>query len=294
MTVLLVDGSNVAMRAIHAMSRSGLTAGEVPTGPLVAFIGTLSRHIKEERPDKVVVCWDGGKSAARLAIDPEYKGQRNPSPEFEEYKDSAYDLMKRFLSLANVHHVRQQGFEADDIIAYYWRHNRPLDEKLIILSSDKDFLQLLVPNQCEQVRLGSHDTPTDRWTSDRVQEEMGCSPRHITDAMAIAGDTSDNVPGVPRFGMKTAIKVLGKHNWSLDFATHLDERLAPHRERIETNRRLVDLRGLPTGGLDLPPLPAFAPTKPGDLLFADLLSFLTRYQMERVKAALYDGSLWSA
>lgn len=293
MTALLVDGSNLAMRAIHAMSRSGLTAGDVPTGPLVAFIGGLSRHIREEQPDKVVVCWDGGKSAARLAIDPDYKGHRNPAPEFEEYKDSAYDLMKRFLSLANVHHVRQQGFEADDIIAYYWRHHRPLDDKVVILSSDKDFLQLLVPNQVEQVRLGSHDTPTDRWTSERVTEEMGCNPIDLTDAMAVAGDTSDNIPGVPRFGMKTAIKTLAKYP-NLDTALHLDDRLAPHRERVETNHRLVDLRNLPLRGLELPPLPPFDPTKPGDLLWADLLSFLTRYEMDRVKGSLYDGSLWQS
>lgn len=272
------------------MSRSGLSAGEVPTGPLVAFIGTLSRHIREEKPDKVVVCWDGGKSAMRLAIDPDYKGHRNPSPEFEDFKDSAYDLMKRFLSLANIHHVRQQGHEADDIIAYYWRHNRPLAEKIVILSSDKDFLQLLVSGEVEQVRLGSHDTPTDRWTYERLQEEIGATGRKYMEALAISGDTSDNVPGVPRFGMKTAIKTLAKYP-NLDIAIHCDERLTPHKERIEKNIRLVDLTGLGSG-LELPPLPPFQPTQPGDLLFGDLLSFLTRYEMDRVKDSLYRGALW--
>lgn len=294
MTVLLVDGSNVAMRSIHAMSRSGLSVGEVPTGPLVAFIGTLARHVREEKPDKVVVCWDGGKSTYRVDLDSEYKGQRNPSPEFEEYKDSAYDLMKRFLSLANVHHVVHRGYEADDIIAYYWRHNRPLDDKLVILSSDKDFMQLLVPDQCEQVRLSSHDTPTDRWTHDRVLAEMGCSPVNLIDAMALAGDTSDNIPGIPRFGMKTAIKALSRAEWSLDVLVTMDDRVKPHADRVHLNRRLVDLRGFDSiRGLDLPPLPRFAPTKPGDLMFGDLVSFLSRYQMERVKSALYGGTLWS-
>lgn len=274
------------------MSRSGLTAGEVPTGPLVAFIGTLGRHIREEKPDRVVVCWDGGKSQHRLAVDPDYKGHRNPAPEFEEYKESAYGLMKRFLSLANIHHVGQRGWEADDLIAYYWRNHRPLDERLVILSSDKDFLQLMVKDQVEQVRLGSHDTPTDRWTYERVVEEMGCKPLDLVNAMALAGDSSDNIPGVPRFGMKTAIKVLDKNGWDLDTAIRYDERLTEHRERIETNIKLVDLRNVTTTGLELPPLPTFDPTKPGDLLFADLVSFLARYQMERVKDALYAGTLW--
>lgn len=274
------------------MSRSGLSVGEIPTGPLVAFIGTLSRHIREEKPDRVIVCWDGGKSEARLAIDPNYKGQRNPAPEFEEYKDSAYDLMKRFLALANIHHVGCRGWEADDLIAYYWRNHRPIDDKVVILSSDKDFLQLLVTDQVEQVRLGSHDTPTDRWTHDRVVEEMGCQPADLVNAMAIAGDTSDNIPGVPRFGMKTAIKALDKAAWSLEYAVTWDVRLAPHRERIETNRSLVDLRDVSLTGLDLPPAPPFQPTQPGDLMFADLLGFLTRFKMERVKSSLYMGTLW--
>lgn len=291
MTALLVDGNNVLVRAIHAMSRTGLRAGEVPTGPLLAFINTLRRHIVEERPDRVVVCWDGGKSQHRLALDPAYKGQRNPSPEFEEVKEGAYDLAKTFLTLANVHHVEVRGYEGDDLIAYYWRYHRPLDDMLVILSSDKDFMQLLVPGQVEQVRLGSYDTPTDRWTHQRVVNEMGCEPRNLADAMALAGDSSDNIPGVPRFGMKTAIKTLGKHHWDLDQAIHFDERLHDHRDRIALNRKLVDLREIP-GDLSMSPLPPFEPTLPGHVLYGELLKFLTRYQMESIKTRLYEHTLW--
>lgn len=295
MTALLVDGNNVLMRAIHAMQRPGQARlssdSGVPTGPLVAFIGTLSRHIREEQPDKVVVAWDGGKSAHRVTLDPDYKGQRNPAPEFEEFKEGAFALAKEFLSLANVHHIEVRGYEADDLIAYYWRYNRPLDEKLVILSSDKDFLQLLVPDQCEQVRLGSYDTPTDRWTHDRVVEEMKCQPRYLVDAMALAGDSSDNIPGVPKFGMKTAIKTLERNKWNLDTALHFEERLQGHAGRVSLNRQLVDLRE-GTRGLSLDPLPPFQPTAPGNLAFAPLLSFLTRYQMESIKSRLYDNTLW--
>lgn len=294
MTALLVDGNNALMRAVHAMNRPGQTRlstdDGVPTGPLVAFIGTLSRHIKEERPDKVVVAWDGGKSAYRLGLDPNYKGHRNPAPEFEAYKDSAFALAKEFLSLANVHHVEVKGYEADDVIAYYWRYNRPLDEKVVILSSDKDFLQLLGPN-IEQVRLGSYDTPTDRWDYDRVVAEMGCKPQDLADVMALTGDVSDNIPGIPRFGTKTAVKVLARNKWWLETALTFEERLHPHRERALLNRRLVDLRE-GHKGLSLDPLPPFQPTAPGNVAFASLLSFLTRYQMESIKARLYENTLW--
>lgn len=294
MTALLVDGNNVLMRAVHAMQRPGQARlssdSGVPTGPLLAFINSLSKHVREEQPDKVVVAWDGGKSAHRVALDPDYKGQRTPAPEFEEYKEGAFALAKEFLSLANVHHVEVRGYEADDVIAYYWRYNRPLDEKVVILSSDKDFLQLL-GDGIEQVRLGSYDTPTDRWTRQRVLDEMGCDPRYLADAMALAGDTSDNIPGVPRFGMRTAVKTLARNKWDLDIALNFEERLQDHRERVSLNRQLVDLRE-GHQGLTLDPLPPFQPTGPGNLAFAPLLSFLTRYQLESVKARLYNNSLW--
>lgn len=460
MSVLLCDGNNMLMRSIHAMQRPGqarLSADGVATGPLLVFVNMLSKHIREEKPDKVVVAWDGGKSEHRVALDPDYKGQRTPSPDFEEFKEGAFGLAKEFLSLANVHHIEVRGYEADDVIAYYWRHHRPLDdrlvilssdksetpffisrqdealvqqrtwritsdgyvqnatnvggrfvgtmlhreimgltpddprsvdhrdgnplnntrgnlrilthaqnqqnrsdtkdwghsshrgvswnarkqkwtaygylngkqhhigyfevesqaaeaaqtwraehmpyadrdqppqERLVILSSDKDFLMLLGESpggyQVEQVRLGSYDTPTDRWTHDRVVEEMGCKPSVLTDAMALAGDTSDNVPGVPRYGMKTAIKTLARYKWSLHDALAFEEKLQPHRERVALNRRLVDLRD-GTPGLSLDPLPPFQPTAPGHIAFGPLLSFLTRYQLESVKSRLYDNSLW--
>lgn len=292
MTALLVDGNNVLIRAMHAMKGSGLHARGVPTGALLVFINSLSRHLKEERPDKVAICWDAGRSAFRTELDPGYKAHRLDGPtEFEEDKTTAFGLAKRFLTLANVHHIERRGFEADDLIAYYWRHHRPLDDRVVILSSDKDFLQLLVPGQVEQVRMSSSGTPTDRWTADRVQSDLGCEPKYLADAMAIAGDASDGVPGVPRFGMKTAVKTLARNNWSLDKALHSEERLFQHRDRVLLNHKLVDLRSA-VSGLTLTPLPVFAPTLPADAMFRELIEYLDTFQLGSVKIRLYDGSLW--
>jgi DNA polymerase I len=292
MTVLLVDANNVAMRSIHAMARSGLSAHGVSTGPLLAFVNTLSKHIREEQPDRVAVCWDGGRSEHRVALDEQYKAHRlSMDPQDEENKHSVFALAKEFCSLAGLHHVERPGVEADDLIAYHWRTHRPLDEKVVILSSDKDFLQLLIEGQVEQVRLSSSGTPTDRWTADRVRTEMGCDPKHLPYAMALAGDDADNVPGVPRFGMKTAVKTLAKYEFNLDTALRNDHRLVDHVDRVRLNLSLVDLRES-VMGQHLPALPLFRPTAPGDVTYPLLLSFLTQHQMKSVQSRLYEQALW--
>ena len=292
MSVLLVDANNVAMRSLHAMARSGLSADGVATGPLLAFVNAVSKHIREEQPDRVAVCWDGGRSDYRVDLDEGYKAHRlSMDPEQEDIKGSVFALAKEFCSVAGLFHIERPGVEADDLIAQYWHEHRPLDEKVVILSSDKDFLQLLVPGQVEQVRLSSSGTPTDRWTAERVQQEMGCRPRDIPLAMALAGDVSDNVIGVPRFGMKTAIKTLGKYDWDLECALEQDPRLVEHAERARLNLKLVNLRD-GFSGATLPALPLFHPTAPGGVLWPLLLSFLSKYQMKSVQTRLYEGTLW--
>lgn len=292
MTLLLVDGNNLLMRSIHAMGRSGLTSSDgVPTGPLLGFINTLSKHVVEEKPDRLVVCWDGGRSEYRVALDPEYKAHRLAmEPDAEEHKRGSFALAKEFCTLAGIHHVERTGVEADDVIAYYWRRAEPGD-KVVILSSDKDFLQLVREDRVEQVRLSSAGTPTDRWTWERVVTEMGCAPEDLASAMALAGDTSDNVPGVPRFGMKTAVKTLAAQNWSLGDLVRDHPRVAPYAERVEKNLALVDLtRQL--AGLELPALPLFDPTRPGKAMFPHLVTFLRRYQMNTVLVRISESSMW--
>lgn len=289
-TILLCDANNVAMRAIHAMSRSGLSANGVATGPLLATINTLSKHVKEEGPDKVVVCWDGGRSTHRVSLDADYKAHRLAmEPDMEEHKDSVFALAKEFCTLAGIHHVERPGVEADDLIAHYVAHREP-GSRTVILSSDKDFLQLLAAD-VEQVRLSSAGTPTDRWTVQRVEQEMRCHPVHLAKAMALAGDVSDNVPGVPRFGMKTAIKTLAKYDYDLEDALGADPRLDGYADRVRLNLRLVNLQDS-VNGLDLPALPWFCPTAPGDAIFPLLVSFLTKHQMRSVQSRLYEQTLW--
>lgn len=296
MTVVLVDANNVAMRAVHAMARSGLSdADGVATGPLLAFINTLSKHVKEERPRAVAVCWDGGRSQRRVQASPDYKAHRLNEGPAEDLKHGVFALAKEFCTLAGLHHVERPGIEADDLIAHYWRQ-RNRGEKTVILSSDKDFLQLVDTN-VEQVRLSSAGTPTDRWNEERVAAEIGAWPELLPYAMALAGDVSDNVIGVPRVGMKTAIKIIDRNMvndpdgqwWARTLA---DPKVAAHADRVRTNLTLVDLRQVHDEGLHLPALPSFSPTTPGSVMYPHLMSFLTKHQMKNVQSRFLDGSLW--
>lgn len=290
MKTLIYDGNNLAMRSVHAMAKTGLRADGVSTGPLVAFANSFSRHVIEEQPDRVVVCWDSGSSEYRLALDPEYKANRKaPDPDFDQTKRTSFGLIKEFLSLCGVMQVERVGYEADDLIAQYVHHSHG---QRVILSSDKDFLQLLSIN-VEQVRFSAGGTETDRWTIQRVRDEYGCEPNVIPLAMALAGDSGDNVPGVPRFGMKTAIKTLAKHDWSLRDVIANEPRVAPYEDQVHKALALVDLR-LANRHLLVPKLPPWEPTRLGSALFGDLVDFLQRYELESIKRRFFADQMWRA
>lgn len=287
--VMAVDGSNVLIRSMKAMERAGLsTADGIPTGGVMTFVNSLARHVAEEQPERLVVCWDGGKSAHRVAIYPDYKERRSGR---SDDTHSAFAIAKEFLTLAGVHHVEVEGVEADDLIAHYWR-TKGNDDRLIILSGDKDFFQLL-DGWTEQVRPGTG--PTDRWTSNRVRTEWGCKPEHIPYVMALTGDSGDDVPGVHGIGRKTACKLLGKHQWSLDGL--LSEaasipRLAGAEGNVRRNLKLVDLRS-PFPGLELAQQPPrFEPTTRESVLWGPLIEFLDRYEFAVIRTRLEAGVLW--
>lgn len=289
MTTLLVDGNNLLMRAVFATQRSSMSADGVATGPLVVFVNTLTKHIREERPSRVAIAWDGGKSAQRTQLDPGYKGNRTSAPD-EDVKKRSFALVKEFLALADIYQAEIAGYEADDLISSWWYS--ALDGPLVILSSDKDFLQLLGQNPCgqtvEQVRLSSADTPTDRWNLQRMLDDVGYGPVDWASVTALTGDKSDNVIGVPGIGPKKAVKLLTAHGWNLrDAAASLPE----HRDQILLNLQLVSLRN-PT--LRLGSVPPFRPSRRGAMLYDQLLAFLDRYQLASVRDRLESSLLWNA
>jgi DNA polymerase I len=293
--LLLLDGNNVLVRAAEATRRAALSADGVPTAALLVFINVLSRHVRAERPDALVVCWDGGRSAYRTAVYPGYKAHRSERP--AEDPERPFGLCKEFLSLCNLQHVERPGWEADDLIARYCQLHRehrlgPRDGEIVIISSDHDLLQLLGPG-VTQVKVSSRP-PDDRWDAERVQSDLGCTPALLPYSMALQGDPGDGVPGMRGVGPKKAVKLLEAA--SGDWGVLLDSLSPDNRELVELSHRLVDLRELDYGtlGLRLAMPQYFQPTLPGDAAFGLLLDFLNRYQLRSVIERVVAGTLWGS
>lgn len=290
---LLLDANNLLMRSIKAAEGRlhlavDIGGREVNTGPLLLFVNLVSKYIRQEQPHRVVACWDGGRSAHRVGIFEHYKGARNEAGEEKDL--TPFALAKEFLTLAGIHHIEMANVEADDLVAAYW-HRKGNDDRLVIVSGDKDFLQLL-DGWTEQIRPGAPTADAERWTCNRVRTEMGCKPEHIPFVMALTGDSSDGVPGIPGFGPKTACKFLSKYDWDLEkLLAAREAKLAFQADAVRRNLALVDLR-TPIPGVKVPEPPRFEPTGPGTILYESLLEWLERLRMESVQNRLASHALW--
>lgn len=284
--LLLADGTNLLVRSLYVPGSAELTTADgVITGPLVIFINQLSSYVRSVHPDKVVVCWDGGRSDYRSGLYPEYKsGRISPPSEFEDLKYSSWMLSKEFLALAGIYHMRVLGVEADDLIGYYWYKSQ--DTKVIV-SGDKDFFQLL--NGSTDIYRPGNNKP---YTLISLDQDLGCKPENVPYVMALTGDNVDDIKGVPGFGVKTAVKYLSKYDWDLDKLLRAKEaKLVGHEDRVRMNLKLVDLRS-PLPGLTLVDPPNFQPTIEGSLMWKHLLAFCDKYELKSITRQLLTDTLW--
>jgi 5'-3' exonuclease len=288
---LLVDGNNLAVRAIHAARHSHMSAAGINTGPLKIFIDSFARLVRDYRPHRIAVAWDSGGSDLRTALLPQYKGNRHTAPDIRNLQNDIFPLLQEFLDHLGITQVAEAGHEADDIIASWWQGiTRDEADVIVIASSDKDFLQLVGPNPdgvtTKLVRLSSADTPTDEWTAERMVAELGYSPAQWPLLAALSGDVADNVPGIPGIGFKRAQKLLERHGWNL--VTALREEYPAELIRVQDNLLVVNLREVPED-LTVPPPGLFHPNRTVEPI---LIQFLDLYELTSVKERLMAGTMW--
>jgi 5'-3' exonuclease len=287
---LLIDGNNLAMRAVHASwNTSTLTnADGVPTAAVMIFINALAKLIADETPTHVAIAWDG-QSKFRRALLPSYKANRKEAPQ-ELRKDDAFRLMQRFAYSAGIYSHQNVEHEADDLIAGWWWAIEGSDEdKIVIASGDKDLLQLLGSSPFGVRTVVHRFGDTEIWTAERFEEVNGYEPERWPLVAALMGDASDNIEGIRGIGPKKAVKMLRENDWSLSEA--VAERYPEELDRIETNFKLTDLQRFPQVHLRAP-LPTELTTYRPE--YPSLLDhFLDELELAEIQARYRRHALWT-
>lgn len=285
MRTVVIDGNNIflrACRAAQAAPKTMVDANGAYTGGVTIFANLLSKYIADLSPGRLVVVWDSGTSSFRRALFPEYKAHRIRQ-DLGLGEGPTYSLAKEFLALVGAHQVWFPDVEADDVISHLARHSTTAE--VVIVSGDKDFLQLLSGKV--KVYQPGHDDPM--WGPSRFTGVWDIPPDKFALALAIAGDNVDGIPGVPRYGLKRAIKAINKARRDPEVMFNTEPVLADWRLVIERNLALVDL-SRDIDGLEVGFVPLFKLTAEGDVAWPALQSFLSRHQMFTLQTRFQSGT----
>ncbi|MBU1320145.1 MAG: DNA polymerase I [candidate division Zixibacteria bacterium] len=207
-SLYLIDGSALAYRAYFALIRNPLiTARGEPTSAVYGFLSSLFRVLDEFHPSHLLVVFDTAAPTFRHDLYSEYKSTRAKMPD-----DMADQLprLKEVLDAMNVARIEQEGLEADDLIGAYATTGAEEGYDVVVVSGDKDFTQL-VSDKITMLLPGKSGDDLQRLDREGVKEKMGVYPEQVIDLLAIMGDSSDHVPGIPGVGPKTALPLLEKH-----------------------------------------------------------------------------------
>jgi len=198
--VCLVDGSGYIFRAFFAIKTPMTRADGTPVGAVFGFCSMLWKLLQDQDCDHIAVIFDAGRRSFRNDIYPEYKAHR---PEAPPELVPQFALVREATRAFAVPAIEVAGFEADDLIATYARRAREAGAEVTIVSSDKDLMQLIRPGVRMYDPLKSKPIG-----ADEVREKFGVGPDRVVDVQALAGDSTDNVPGVPGIGVKTAAELV--------------------------------------------------------------------------------------
>ncbi len=254
--VLLIDGMYLVFSSFYSHHNMRTLQNE-PTGAVYGFISRMESLIKELHPARLAVAFDGKEKTFRRELYPEYKAKRQLPPEELLQQLPA---VREYLAGRGIHSLDKPGLEGDDIIALLARRYADAGDEVLIFSADKDLFQLVG----ERVFI-YHPKLKKKLGRSEVKEFFGVFPEQIVGYLSLAGDASDNIPGIPGVGDKTALKLIEKFG-SLDAMLDnldqvegkLQEKIRSHRHLFAPWRQLLDFACIPEVDLELE-LPPFAP-----------------------------------
>ncbi|GAH56490.1 unnamed protein product, partial [marine sediment metagenome] len=243
--VLLIDGHSLFHRAFHALPPLSTSDGR-PTNAVYGFLQMALLLLEQEQPDYAVVAFDGPGPTFRDEMYDQYKAHRPP---MDDALVSQLPLLERAVEGLGLAAVQVEGYEADDIIGTVTRQAEEAGDEVVIVTGDKDLLQLVGP-AVEVLATVRGISETKRYDEATVREEYDLAPEQIVDLKALAGDSSDNIPGVPGIGDKTAHTILAQFDSveeALDGVEAIEpkrvaEKLREHAESARLSKDLATIR----------------------------------------------------
>ncbi|MFC1645567.1 DNA polymerase I [Candidatus Omnitrophota bacterium] len=239
----LIDAHSLCYRAFYAIRASLATSYGQPTNAVYGFVNMLNKILDDVKPEYAAMCFDVGRPTFREKKFKEYKIQRKPMP--DDLK-TQMPLIREVISAYNLKIVEKEGFEADDVIAAFAHRAKKQDLKVVIVTSDKDMLQLVDkdikvynPYKGEGTYFGPKE----------VEAQFGVKPKNIIDLLSLTGDSVDNVPGVKGIGEKTARELLEEFCDIEGLVRNIDkiksdkirDLIKEHKQEMNLSRELIKL-----------------------------------------------------
>jgi DNA polymerase-1 len=243
--LFLIDGNSLAYRAFFALPESIATADGRPTNAIYGFASMMAKILIEHRPAAVIVAWDAGMSGREV----EYKEYKAGRPSRPDLLAEQFPHLAPLAEAFGFHNVKVKGWEADDVIATLVRQAREADIPVMVVSGDRDVYQV-VGDGVRVMTTSRGVTDTKIYDRKGVVERYGVAPELVPDLIGLKGDTSDNIPGVPGIGDKTAAQLLqrfGSLEAVLDNVDEISgakrkENLTEHADDARLSKQLATLK----------------------------------------------------
>ena len=242
--IAVIDGNSLMHRAYHAVPATMNAPDGTPTNAAFGFLSMFLKFYEMARPDAVVCAFDAGRPAFRMEALEQYKAQRPP---MDAELKAQFPVIEHLLESMNVPVIRVKGWEGDDVLGTVSARDEELGYETLLVSGDKDVYQL-VTDRTHVVTTKKGITDVAIYGPAEVEERYGVTPVQFPDFLGLKGDSSDNIPGVPGIGDKTAAKLLQNYGSIDGIYDNLDklkgkqlQNLTEHKEDAYTSRRVATI-----------------------------------------------------
>jgi len=234
--LFLIDGNSLVYRAFFALPESIATSDGQPTNAIFGFASMLVKILTEYGPKATIVVWDAGMSGREVAYEP-YKAERRPRPDLLREQWPHFEPLVEAFGYRN---IKVDGYEADDVIATLAEEAKQSGIDVMIVTGDRDAYQLPDNGRVKVMTTSRGITDTKVYDREGVIERYGIPPEIVPDFIGLKGDTSDNIPGVPGIGDKTAAQLLQQYGSLEEVLSHIDEISGTkRRENLRENAELA-------------------------------------------------------